>query len=452
MAADFWTSITIKGTDDELLALLKVLRIYVVDKYEQYQIDRDCGYLEYPHVLIANDDGGFDEFYDDEYLDEDEELTDDYLLSVIENAHGCIKIEANGPYGVFNFLEDVGLFDDMVKVAPLTFIDGRMSGFSTGGDDEYSVTLKDGLVKWNGGPQRRVAVKKNSSIKEIDGWLVKKSKDGWTLVGCNILNEIVDIPENLEGKPITKIGKEAFFGLQDKSVKKILVPKTITKIEKNAFGEVSSSDVDDMDPWGGCYDDMPQTLEIIEVDEENPNYCSIDGMLLDKAKSQILYCPVKIKGTIVIPASIKKLAVGQFANRVNIERVIIGEGLKSIEAFAFNRCSFKEIVIPGNVKTIGKYAFMESDIEKVVLEDGVKKLEEAFWMSSLKEIHIPDSVNYIANEAFGFLNGSEIMGFPEKYIASEKSYAGKYYAKYLDGSLVESLKATTQDDDWDDED
>lgn len=447
--AEFCTSITIKGTNDELFALLKVLRIFVVDKLEQYKSNHNCGYLCYPDLLIANEEGTYVKFHGEECLDEAERLTDDYLLSVVEHAKSCIKIEADGPYGVFGLLKEVDLFESMVNAAPLSYINGRMWGFSVGGDDSLSVNLKDGLCKWNGGSKVLVAEKRNSQTININGWTVNKSKDAWTLVGFNIVNKIIDIPATIEGKPVTKIAKEAFLGIEGKSVKKIIIPKTITKIEKGAFGEMSNSDVEDMDPFDGCNDELLDTLEAIEVDDANPEYCSLSGILLDKAKTKIVYCPIRVKGKIEIPSSVKKIGIGQFASRRKITEIILNNGLENIGAFAFSRCQFKRITIPGSVKKIGKYAFMESDIETVVIEAGVKRLEAAFWLSALKEIHIPASVNYISKEAFGFVCGedyydSDFIGCNiEIFDAPADSYASKYYSKLTNGSLIEELKEIT---------
>ena len=46
MSADLSISIDIKGSFEELLSMLKVLKVFETEKFEQYNKDHDCGYIE----------------------------------------------------------------------------------------------------------------------------------------------------------------------------------------------------------------------------------------------------------------------------------------------------------------------------------------------------------------------------------------------------------------------
>ena len=124
MSADFWTELTLKGTEEEIFSMLKVMRMYG-DKYEEYKKHHNCAYLE-------NDYEG---------------LSDEDLLVHAKNAKGKLEIECSGPYGVFGLLEEVALFKDLADAAPTASFTGLISGFDSGGDQELKGTLRAGLLK-----------------------------------------------------------------------------------------------------------------------------------------------------------------------------------------------------------------------------------------------------------------------------------------------------------------
>ena len=73
----------------------------------------------------------------------------------------------------------------------------------------------------------------------------------------------------------------------------------------------------------------------ITVDESNPNYSAVDGILFDKDKSMLIHCPTSKPGSYSIPSSVSK-----------------------IKDNAFNSCRvLNSITIPSTVKSIGTYAF-----------------------------------------------------------------------------------------------
>lgn len=119
MAADFNTEILMKGTDEELLNMIKVLKRYETDMYNQYKEKRDC---EYIMSVRINGDKSL------------ESLSDDDLKDVVQNSQRTVKVTAEGPYGVFGLLEEVCLFEDMAVAAPNAYFNGLMFGFNAGGE------------------------------------------------------------------------------------------------------------------------------------------------------------------------------------------------------------------------------------------------------------------------------------------------------------------------------
>ena len=128
MAADFNTEILIKGTNEELLAMVMVLKKYVTEKHEQYNKEHNCAYLESVYI------NGRDSL---------SMITDEQIKEIVQSSNGTINVEAMGPYGIFGFLWEVPLFENMAEVAPNAYFEGLMSGFNPGGDQAQKGVLEN---------------------------------------------------------------------------------------------------------------------------------------------------------------------------------------------------------------------------------------------------------------------------------------------------------------------
>ena len=136
-AADFNAGATIKGTKEEVLAILKVVLDYNTTKKEQYNKKRNCPYLTSVYVRGADEKGMGTRLAPAEDAD---------FLKFIEEKNCEIVIDASGPYGSFGLLEEVDIFHDMAEAAPNASFSGGMGGFGTGGDQFANFELKDGLL------------------------------------------------------------------------------------------------------------------------------------------------------------------------------------------------------------------------------------------------------------------------------------------------------------------
>lgn len=136
-AADFNTGAKISGTKEEVFAILNVLHSYVTEKRKQYREKRNCPYLMSVCIEGENEFGTHKPLCD---------FSDEELMTFIEEKKCTVCVNASGPYGVFNGLEDINLFHEMAEVAPNAIIVGGMGGFDPGADQAASFELKDGLL------------------------------------------------------------------------------------------------------------------------------------------------------------------------------------------------------------------------------------------------------------------------------------------------------------------
>ncbi len=96
------------------------------------------------------------------------------------------------------------------------------------------------------------------------------------------------------------------------------------------------------------------------VDENNQSYSSIDGILFNKDKTELIKYPfAKGDKKYVIPDSVKTIKEYAFAFCDNLEQIKLPQGLECIEAEAFYSCGqLTEISIPNAVKEISIAAFL----------------------------------------------------------------------------------------------
>lgn len=94
------------------------------------------------------------------------------------------------------------------------------------------------------------------------------------------------------------------------------------------------------------------------VDERNPVYESIDGVLYNKIEKSLLSCPTSKSGNFNVPDSIKIIGNCAFVKCVNIVSIFIPQSVTKIESSAFNECTnLVSISIPQSVTEIDDSAF-----------------------------------------------------------------------------------------------
>ncbi len=134
--------------------------------------------------------------------------------------------------------------------------------------------------------------------------------------------ECVVIPQEIDGQQVTKIASSAFCG--NESVKQIVIPQTVTQIWE-----------DNMSDYGTYpFLDTP-ALEEITVDENNPCFKDIDGVLVDKTKGILLHYPQNKPGnTYTIPQEITQIRTLAFDAYNNLEQIYVYNDNLSFSTFS----------------------------------------------------------------------------------------------------------------------
>lgn len=102
-----------------------------------------------------------------------------------------------------------------------------------------------------------------------------------------------------------------------------------------------------------------KALSSIEVSAANPCLTVQDGILYNKAMTQLIRCPAAGGLTAyTVPASVTELAEGAFASCTSLESIVLPEGMTSIADNAFEGCSaLREVTLPSTLKTLNYACF-----------------------------------------------------------------------------------------------
>ncbi|MCR5532281.1 MAG: leucine-rich repeat domain-containing protein [Paludibacteraceae bacterium] len=212
---------------------------------------------------------------------------------------------------------------------------------------------------------------------------------GGAFSGCAGLIS-VDLPNS-----VTSIGKSAFEYC--KSLASFSIPNNVTKVENFTFGSCTSlksvaipNSVTSIGnkAFVGC-----DSLAFINVDNDNPKYCSIDGVLFNKDKTTLMLCPVGKRGEYIIPNNATSIGDNAFDNCTGLTSVIIPNSIISIGEYAFYYCvGLTSVTLSNSVTSIGSHAFQECN--------------------SLASFSIPNSVTTVADYAFSGCTGLKSIEIP----------------------------------------
>lgn len=319
----------------------------------------------------------------------------------------------------------------------------------------------------------------NLAYSSADGILYSKDKKTLYAYPNHKEDRVCTVDEATE-----TICEYAFFGAR---FEEILLPDTIKTVSDNAFSRcvrlkelnlpASVTHID-----GNAFE-LNRSITAVNVDPENKNYCSVDGVLYNKDKTEILYFPIAngfmhyevldgvkrigaktfqswsspdeivlpesveeigyrafygCRADVNIPAGVKVIAEEAFFAS-NIKKAIIPEGITEIGYRTFASASIDEIDLPIGLTVIGKDAFMNNPVKNVIIPGTVTTIEDGAFNSCyyLSEITIPESVTYMGEKLFDYCS-EDLIIYGEVGSAAEK-YAKDHNIKFKQLSVSDLM-------------
>ena len=233
-----------------------------------------------------------------------------------------------------------------------------------------------------------------AELKEDEKNYVYKEYQNGTLhiVGYKGKLENLVIPEKYSNKVITGIDPMAFSGCSQ--IKSVTISKNIQSISLNNRSC-------NMNPFYDCI-----YMKNIYVDEDNRYFTSVDGVLYNKSKTELLFYPsYKSDSSYTILDSVTKIEVGAFQRNGIVTEVILPKNIKTISKEAFLECtSLQKIEIPSGITEISESLFSGcKSLNDITLPNTIKEIKSnAFYKcSGLRKITLPESVETLNFLAFG---------------------------------------------------
>ena len=220
-----------------------------------------------------------------------------------------------------------------------------------------------------------------------------------------------------ETKPITSV-RQFTLNCDDK-IKTIRIGANVTKVDPKAFYS--------------CW-----ALQNIEVDENNPNYCDVDGVLYNKDKTEILCYPCDHDEylrqkygyenelyrndvtpeyqndiqTYVVPSTVKKIGEMCF-NYANLRVIYLPEGLETIETLAVFKLHERVDQWGTTPSLENVFTYKASDVTDPHFT-GVEALGEVY-------LSLPEGLKFIGSDAFSYNQNLQYM-----YIPSSVTHIGHH--------------------------
>ncbi len=240
------------------------------------------------------------------------------------------------------------------------------------------------------------------------------------------------IPSQINGKPVTTIGEDAFF--RETGITGVLnLPSSVTTIRSYAFSGCNFSEVNIPSSVTSIYSYVffsCNSLERINIDAGNTVYSSQDGVFYNKAKSILILCPKKYSGVLNIPSTISSIndqalsgctditgainfppnltSIGfySFAGCTGITSITFSNSSSSLSLTtgAFSGCTgLLTLELPATLRTIGASVFKGcTGLNSVIMNNGPAYVGVSMFSgcNSLTQITLPVSVLKIDDSAF----------------------------------------------------
>ena len=255
----------------------------------------------------------------------------------------------------------------------------------------------------------------------------------------------ITIPSEIDGKPVTRIGGDAFRDCT--GLTSITIPNSVTSIGGEAFRGCTGltsitipNSVTSIGTWAfnGCTGltsitipnsvtsisnwafDRCTGLTSINVASGNNYYSGINGVLFNKKKTELIRYPEgKSQTSYTIPDSVTSIGYGAFWGCTGLTSITIPDSVTSIGSNAFEYCTgLTSITIPDSVTSIEQRAFWDcTGLTSITIPNSVTSIGDRpfYHCTGLTSINVASENNYYSSNNGVLFNKkkTELIRYPE---------------------------------------
>ncbi len=238
-------------------------------------------------------------------------------------------------------------------------------------------------------------------------------KGGITTIGenafryCSLLTEIT-FPES-----VTTIEAGAFDGCH--ALESITIPENITYLPDRAFCDclnlksviLRGNTRVDSGAFNSCY-----VLQTLGISENNTYHVFENGILYNKAKTEIVLVLDTISGEVIIPDTITKIGMQQFFGLHGVTSIFVPKSVTDIGWGAFDGCSnLASITVDAqnpNYSSHGGVLYNKAQTEIVQVPGGISG-----------NLSLPESISTITSETFDSAEKLSSITLPKSLVKIE---------------------------------
>ncbi|MEE0965555.1 MAG: leucine-rich repeat protein [Bacilli bacterium] len=266
----------------------------------------------------------------------------------------------------------------------------------------------------------------SSSIKQLGSGLFRdtpwiKTQKDWLIINNVLVSYFGNDSELMIPEGIEEIGD---FAIDGKQLEKVIIPRTVRKIGKNAFCwcdklkkvEILSENIEyGSTPFGNPY-----------IEKNCKDWLIVNGVLCGVRKN-FLNKDLKKSSKIIIPEGVHTIVGELFQTDItsmaHIKFVVLPEGVKVLGDKLFSDFeSLENINLPTSLEKIGSYTFQGcKSLKSIELPNGLKEIGSGAFQSCnlLVEVILPDSIKKLGDRVFagswnGYCDNLETIKFPTK--------------------------------------
>lgn len=212
--------------------------------------------------------------------------------------------------------------------------------------------------------EKTETLRRNQVLKAMErhenGFIYRPGERGAVVCGRDrdFSGELV-MPETLGGQRVCRI-EDVFRDCGD--LQSLVIPACVSEVAGDIFG-------------------FCRSLKAFRIAHDNPDLCSVDGVLFSRDMTRLLQYPEAKAGAYAVPAGVTAIRLAAFAHSHGLTSITLPDSLTSIGFSAFSMCA---------------------RLESASLPSGLAKLDDGVFSdcTALRRIDIPESVEVIENGAF----------------------------------------------------